>query len=469
MADEVALKYSLLEQAKSHLGRGEDDQAIQKLSIALNENFFDEEALFILGACLQAKGMNGLGAVVTSAAIDARLANGNRTFPEALLNLGGCYRAEHRNETAERIWWDAVRYETLPEERAKILTNISGLYINEGDPERALELCADALKNDPNCLGALCNRGMAHLELGHWREGWEDWKNTLKTGDRTARQYPGVPVWDGSPGKRVIVWGDQGVGDEIYFSSCIPDLIRVCEHVVIDCHPRLPALFARSFSGAEVYGTRKDVTEPAWWKTAKVDAAIGMAELPGFFRNEDKAWPGVPYLKAPWNVSNVRRLRIGLSWTGGSKKTRQELRSLPVEALAPIVRAAPDADWFSLQYTDDAPADVCRLEEQTGIRIAHFANWVQCLDYDRTASFVASLDLVITVCTTVHHLAGALGIPVWTLVPKRSSWRYGIEGDCLPWYNCARLFRQAKDGDWAGPIERVAYALKSFGMREAAE
>jgi tetratricopeptide (TPR) repeat protein len=457
-----------LDICRSLVAKGDLDAAIQRLSEFLNGAFFHDEALFMLGACMMAKGMNGLSAVLTSAAIDSRAAKG-RKFPEALINLGGAYKAERHNGIAERIWRDALEAETVPSERAKILANLAGLYVNEGDPERAIPLCDQALKEDPQNYGAQANRGMACLELGRWREGWRGFRATYLSEDRNRRVYPGIPEWDGSPGKRVICWGDQGIGDEIFFANSLPDLIAVSQKVILDCHPRLPALFQHSFPEIEVHGTRKDLSALPWLKDCGAEAAIGLADLPLFFRNETEEWRGAPYLKAPPHYRCERSgLRIGISWTGGTKRTRTDLRSLPLAAMEPILRARPDAQWFSLQYrpphesTSDAAREVCELEERTGIRISHYPGWVECFDYSRTAAFVASLDLVITVCTTAHHLAGALGIPCWTLVPSRPSWRYQIRGERLPWYDSVRLFRQDKDGDWSGPVERIARELADF-------
>ena len=164
--------------------------------------------------------------------------------------------------------------------------------------------------------------------------------------------------------------------------------------------------------------------------------------------------------RAPFANSRNSSLRIGVSWTGGTKKTRSELRSLPVSALEPILRARPDAQWFSLQYTPNAAREVCELEEKTGIRISHYPGWVECFDYDFTASFVASLDLVITVTTAAHDLAGGLGVPNWVLVPYRTSWRFQpFGGERLPWYDSTRLFRQTRDGIWDDPINEIAGRL----------
>lgn len=444
--------------------RGDLDPAIQKLSEALNGDFFHDETLFMLGACLQAKGMNGLSAVLTSAAVDARGAKG-KPFPEALMNLGASYKAEHKNAIAERIWQDALRHEKLAGDRSKILTNLAGLFINEGCPEKAIPYCDEAIREDPRNHGARANRGMACLELQQWNEGWEGWASTLRTGDRNRRVYGDVPEWDGSPDKTVIVWGDQGIGDEIYFAAVLADMERFSKRLIFDCHPRLDKLFQRSFPNIEVHGTRKDLTALPWVDGCGADFAVGLSDLPYYFRRSGE-WDGKPYLDAqPYPMPFKPAVkRIGVSWAGGTKKTRTELRSLPLAAFEPIIRAAPEAQWFSLQYTENgslesAAREVCEFEENTGIHIAHYPGCVECKDYDRTASFAASLDLIITVGTTIHHLGGALGIPTWTLVPSRPSWRYGVKGETVPWYGSAKLFRQDKDGDWSGPIDRIAREL----------
>lgn len=456
---------SPLDEAKTLIMRGEFTPAVQRLSEFLNTDFFHDEALFMLGYCMQMQGMNGLSAVLLSAAIDSRTAK-KGTFPEALMNLGGAYKAEHNNEVASRVWADALTKESLPRERAKIMTNIGTLYVNEGNPLKAIEWSDRALREDPTCHAAHANRGMACLELGRWREGWEGWKHLYGTGKCTHRNYGDrVSIWDGTPGKDVIVYGDQGIGDELFYACMLKDMLRICRKVTLDCHPRLTALFQRSFPEIEVHGTRKDLTDLLWLAGSDAEAAVAMADLPGFLRNTDDDWgDGAGYLKAAEYRLTYPGIkpRIGLSWTGGTKPTRTGLRSLPIDAMEPILRARPDAQWFSLQYTPNAAGDVCALEERAGIRISHFPGWVECYDYDRTASFVASLDLVITVCTTAHHLGGALGVPTWTLVPKRASWRYGVEGDGRPWYASAKLFRQERDGDWSAPIERIATALKEF-------
>ncbi len=472
---------SPFEEGQNFMMRGDLDSAVKKFVEALNGDFFNDEILFYLGSCFQTMGWNGIAAVVTSAAIDGRIAH-KRPSVDALINLGCCYKAEQKIDLARSIWEDALKQDTSPRNRAGILANIGSLYVNEGCPEKAVPFCDEALAVDPTSFHAKSTRGLACLELGRWKEGWEGWKATFYTGQRTKKLYrrPGetenIPEWDGSPDKTVIVWADQGLGDEIYYASCFNDMIRHSKRVILDCHPRLDKLFARSFPMAEVHGTRKDMTELPWLEGCDADAAICMAELPYFFRQNGE-WNGKPYLTAEKAESRDKSYaqlgirmadwpprRIGISWAGGSKTTRSNYRCMALAQLEPVIRALPNAEWFSVQYTEHGPLDnaareVCEFEEKTGIRIKHFPGWVECFDYDRTASFVASLDLVITVCTTVHHLAGALGVPVWTMVPSRMSWRYGVRGEALPWYGSARLFRQEQNGDWSGVIERIAGEL----------
>lgn len=460
---------SPIEEARALIVKGDGTGAMDKLAEILNGDFYHTEALFLLGGLFIERGMNGVGAVITSAAIDSRETREGKPFPEALLNLGGAHKHERQNDLAQIAWLAALKSETLPKERCKIMTNLASLHINEGDPTPALEWCDKALALDPNNYQTKAQRGMACLELGLWREGWEGWMATYANGDRKKRSYIDVPDWDGSPGKTVIVYGDQGIGDEIFNANCLPDIIRISKKVIFDCHPRLPALFQRSFPEIEVYGTRKHISQVDWLDDCGADASICVADLPRFFRNTDAEWgDGRAYLKAaPFADGGGHRLRIGLSWTGGVKRTRTDLRSLPIDALVPILRSRPDAEWFSLQYTDNAAREVCELEEKTGIHIAHYPGWVECFDYDRTASFVSSLDLLITVTTTAHDLASALGVPNWVLVPSRPSWRFQLKGTTLPWYGSARLFRQHKDGEWSGVIEEIAEKLKHWGREYA--
>jgi hypothetical protein len=148
--------------------------------------------------------------------------------------------------------------------------------------------------------------------------------------------------------------------------------------------------------------------------------------------------------------------KVGLSWQGGTQVSRAHLRSLSLERLLPVLRV-PGVHFVNLQYTDSA-SERARLAQDHGIELVH---WQEAIaDYDETAALVAALDLTLSVCTALVHLAGALGKRVWVLTPFSPEWRYGYTGDRMVWYPEARLYRQARYGDWEPVIAAVAGQLK---------
>lgn len=457
------------ERAKVHIDRGETDQAIQALGNHLNLDFNDADALFMLGACFISRGFHGIAAALTYQALKIK-----PKFPDALINLGGCFKRENRHEQAEGIWRAGLDIQDIPLERAKLYNNLGTLFVNEGRPDKAIAYFDEGVRLAPEMPDLQFNRALAYLEQGQWRRGWKGYERGWESGDRRSRHYKKLPLWDGSPDQRVIVWGEQGVGDEILFASCLPDLIRISTKVIFDCHHRLEKLFERSFPEVEIHGTRKQLNNLDWVEACEADAHVCISSLPSHFRNEDKDFPGKPFLKADalaipgktlhlyesdgTPITTPGKPRVGLSWTGGTKKTRRDLRSIPLADLVPVLKAV-DADFYSLQYTPNAAREACELEETTGIRVKHFPGWVEHKDYDRTASFVASMDLVITVGTAVHHLSNALGVPTWTLCPAKPSWRYTEKARL--WYaETSRQFRQKDGEDWTPVINEVATALK---------
>jgi len=154
--------------------------------------------------------------------------------------------------------------------------------------------------------------------------------------------------------------------------------------------------------------------------------------------------------------------KIGLSWGGGVKATRRHLRSIALGVFMPILRHP--GRFVSLQY-GDCGEDLSALNREQGVVLPHWSDALN--DYDETAALVCALDLVISVCTAVIHLAGALGRPVWVLVPAVPEWRYLDHGDRLPWYPSARLFRQAESGRWQGVIGQVGGELRKLLAEQA--
>lgn len=335
------------------------------------------------------------------------------------------------------------------------LGNMSLFHVLKCEPKKALEYADMALKQDPNFEEVLHHQSYARLMVRDWERGWEGHQKILgRVKTRTERFYENrgkmLPRWDGSPGKSVLVYGEQGIGDEISFSSCIPDLVKVSKKVVLDCDHRLESLFKKSFPEVAVHGTR--FSNPLdWIDDYELDARIAVGDLPRFFRNSDEEFPGTPFLKAePLELG--RKPVIGIAWTGGLPNTGSAKRSLSLEALEPIFRSC-DATWVSLEYKD-------RNDEVQAFK----ANILQpeearSQNYEDTARLVAGLDLVVSVSTAVVHLAGGLGKECWCLVPSKPRWWYGIDGDRTPWYKSVQFFRQPGN-DWSKPIGEVARLLQ---------
>lgn len=451
-----------LTHAKLQFERGSIDEAAGAFMQALSEDFNDAEALFWLASCFLKKGQYGAAANFYKACLEIT------KLPEAIQNLGACYKSVNKMDLAEQVWDIGIPLAKNDRMRAQFHSNIAGCYVNNGTPGKALEHYKKAVALDPTNTSMQFNMCWPYLESGDWLEGLKRYDMGFKSGDRAYRTYEGVKPYQFTGyqeihDKTVIVWGDQGIGDEIMFASCIPDLMKDAKRVIFDCHPRLVRLFEQSF-GIECHGTRK-TQQMDWHLTSGADVSIPLSSLATIYRST-RQFPQKPYLSVNTMGGNVYyRPRIGISWAGGTQQTRHDLRSISLHDLLPIFSS--DVDWYSLQYTDGAAQEVARFEEESGIHIKHYPGHVQCDDYCTTAEFVSTLDLVITVCTSVVHLAGALGVPCWCLTPSKPAWRYGCVGPVMPWYSAVRLFRQ-KDDDWASTIKDVAYSLEGFLQKEVA-
>lgn len=385
--------------------------------------------------------------------------------------IGTCWKHENKTEVAREHFELA---QSLIPTNPDIQNNLATLYINEGKPEQALVHLDTALSITPRHPQARWNKSLVDLEMGDYKRGWSNYDAGFEAKVRVERNYASTPLpaWDGSPGKRIAVYGEQGIGDEIMFASCLPELIQMSEKVVFDCHKKLHGLFHSSFPELDIYPTREDsvITWPNFpdGKPRHVfDARIALGSLPRFFRPDLYSFPGTPYIKPDpkkeleW-AGRLAHLsskpKVGIAWIGGHKRTRVEVRSLQLEQLLPVLKQ--DATFISLQYTD-CQEEIEAFVGKHGIALHYFPEASHSDNYGDTAALVKNLDLVITVCTSVVHLAGAMGVPTWVLTPSRPAWRYRLDIDYMPWYGkSVVLFRQAPGNvDWTPVVSDVSDAL----------
>ena len=360
------------------------------------------------------------------------------------------------------------------------LCNLGMLRHDQGRFDDALRIYDEVLRHDPAMHEARLNRGLLYLARGSYARGWEEYEARKRGSAHFVERYVRFPEWDGrpAPDKTLLVYAEQGLGDEIMFASCLPEAIARVRHCVIDCSPRLEVLFRRSFPAATVHGSSQADAEPAWLEGAPaIDLRIAMGSLPRIFRPNEAAFPRRRgdlrgYLRTDEHKAARWRERlatlgagpkVGISWRGGTVKTRHNQRSLALEQLLPVLEV-PGMRFVSLQY-GDCRDELAQLQAAHGIGIAHWQDAID--DYDETAALVSSLDLVVSVQTALVHLSGALGTPVSVMVPAVPEWRYLLQGDRLPWYPSARLFRQGAAGGWEGVVERVAAELARFSPAAA--
>lgn len=365
-------------------------------------------------------------------------------------NIGKLYHEKQDDEKADEFFRKALKCKS---DFSNSLEGLAMTSLNKAEFGQCIDYANRALAEDPDALESRVNRGMAYLALKRWAEGWRDYNaNVGIEKNRQDITYGQESRWDGTKGLDVVVYGEQGIGDEISFGSCLPDLIRDSKSVTIDCDGRLKRLFRRSFPGCEVHGTRYEKGEVQWRAQKKFDARVGIGELPSFYRRKDTDFKGDPYLvpnpqmTMQWKTlldSLGNKPKIGISWTGGLPHTGQKKRSVTLDTYGPLFKSF-DADWISLQYKEP---EVEAAENKYGIKI-HDWDWgTRVWDYDQTVALISQLDLVISVCTTVVHAAGGLGKECWCLVPSVPMWRYLDSGAWFPWAKSVQLFRQ-KGREW---------------------
>lgn len=357
---------------------------------------------------------------------------------EAWSNLGAAYRTNGNIEKALEAQMRALEIE--PDHPAT-LSNISGIFVNRGKPEECLMYANRALQLNPDLAEAENHKALALLEMGKYEEGFSHYDARLRVPGFHRREYGSAPMWDGSPTGKLAIHGEQGLGDEIMFLTCLEQLKDRAKEIAIECSPRLVKLLQSSLPYAKVFGSHTELCE-----AFKPDSWIAMGSLPRL------CWPVKPnaYLKPQSFYPKGRR--IGLSWFGGTLKTHEELRNTKPEAWRTFLDL--DAEFVSLQYGP-------RESQAELIGIPHDSEKIG--DLDKLAALIRSCDLVISVCNTTIHMAGALGVPCLVLVPNAPAWRYGLTGEKMIWYDSPVMIRQGNGESWASVLQRAKDRCADYG------
>ena len=344
-----------------------------------------------------------------------------------------------------------------------------------GRLDEAIAYYDEVLALDPQFTDAVINRSYALLMKGDYAGGWTAYERRFSSGALVARDFP-YPQWRGETltGKRILVYAEQGLGDEIMFASCVPDLLQQATHCVIECNKRLAALFRRSFPGAHVHGADKSDDKGWLGRLPQIDCQVAIGSLPRHFRGTRAAFPSRDgYLVADMGRGESWRkklasgpvLRVGIAWQGGTLHSRKFTRSTVLSQWLHLLRSE-GAAFYALQYGDIA-GELEELRVQSGVSVTHIGGAAD--DIDELAAIISALDLVISIDNTVAHLAGALGKPVWTLLSCSPEWRYPRQGDVMPWYPSLRPYRRGYGEGWEPVFERVTKDLAATVMNVAAQ
>jgi tetratricopeptide (TPR) repeat protein len=326
--------------------------------------------------------------------------------------------------------------------------------------KESLTNLGQVLAIDKDNADARHNEALALLTLGEYRRGFEQYEWRWQRSGMPPRRKFGKPLWLGEyplARKTILLHGEQGLGDTIQFARYAPLLARTGAKVVLEVQPELKGLLTRVASVAVVVARGEPLPD--------YDVHCPVGSLPRALRTDVATIPAeIPYLTpsaeriAKWRerIESLPSPRIALVWAGSAAHANDRNRSIELSRLAPLL-SLEHANFVSIQRElrgEDAEP-LARTP-----RLMHIGDALD--DFEDTAAVAALMDVVISVDTSVVHLAGALGLPTWILLPFCPDWRWMLDRDDSPWYPTARLFRQPTPGDWDSVIARVKDALSEF-------
>ncbi len=372
--------------------------------------------------------------------------------PENIAAQIGISTCERRRGNLEQALLAAERAQSL-QPNDPSAQNAAGIVYRElGQFDEAEANFASALKTTPDHAPALSNLGMLQLLRGNFADGWPNY-DARRSDPAYHSQWDGInrPEWHGEDlaGKALAVLSEQGFGDTIQFLRYVPALCDMADQVHLAVQPELRRLASCVDAPVHMLGEGT--------QTLRLDYKVLMLAVPQALGIDtpDKI-TGQPYLNLPDapsaaadKAAALPGLRVGLNWAGARRHKEDFKRSMGPEEIAPILDV-PDVSFVNLSIGDDAASPPDGLLDLSA----------DIEDFLDTAQVLKTLDLVISVDTATVHLAGALGVPCWLMLPSVPDWRWGLEGDRTPWYDSVQLFRQSERGHWTDVIERITAALR---------
>ncbi|MBC8548436.1 MAG: tetratricopeptide repeat protein [Candidatus Brocadiales bacterium] len=381
-------------------------------------------------------------------------------FAEAHYNCGNARKEQKKFDEAFVSFKRAI---TIKPDYAEAHNNLGITFQERGEFVEAAACYSRAIELKPDYADAHFNRSLMSLLKGNFKDGWQEYEWRLHTKGYAHRSFQ-QPMWDGSPlnGKTILIHTEQGMGDNIQFVRYLPMVQARGGRVIFECLPALVHLL-KNCAGIDAIILK----DPSGKLSERFDVHSHLLSIPSILDTGSDTIPSSePYITPDstrvikWRDQlevHDKSIKIGLVWASSPDNKelchKKSCKLNYFEAISGI----PDLSFYSLQK---GPASAEIHNAPKSMKIINLDNELN--DFADTAAVIANLDVVISVDTSVAHLAGAIGKPVWTLLPFVPDWRWQLERDDSPWYPSMRLFRQTKLYDWDGVFERVAKSLSMF-------
>lgn len=427
-----------------HLTRGQYPEALHFIGAAMKANSGSAEITSNYGVVLRELKRDGEAIEYLNRALMLKPG-----YLPALLTRGASLQRLGRREEAlaafDRILQRDPQHAKAHYNRASILHELRRF-------DEALDAFARATALAPDNTDAHWNESLTRLLCGDYKRGWQKYEWRSKRLGHVDRKFS-QPLWLGEEplaNKTILIHAEQGFGDTLQFVRYIPLLAQMGAKVVLEVQPALKSLLA-SLKGVSVLVARGEEL-PAF------DLHCPIMSLPLASRTELSTIPAsVPYLEAPqkrieqWRsrLPRTKKLRIACAWAGSATHEQDLVRSIALRQFAPLF-AESGVEWISIQR-DLRPGDAEILQAHP--EVIHCGN--ELTDFADTAAILSEADLVLSVDTSVVHLAGALNRPVWVMLQYMPDFRWLLDREDSPWYPSARLFRQPKFDDWESVVERM--------------
>ncbi len=387
----------------------------------------------------------------------------NPNLPDAYNNIGTILQEKEQLDEAMSYFQKTIQ---LDSNFYKAYHNLGVNFMKMNQIDEALNLMNKALHLNPNDANIHFALGMAFLLKGDFNDGWKEYEWRWKAKDFRKRGCFRKPDSFSQPilnnldigGKTVLVYAEQGLGDEIQFMRYIPLLAEVGANIVIECHKELSGLLH------SVEGVKHLIIQGE--QLPEFDLQCPLLNLPLIFNTTLENIPNkVPYLSVnphliqQWKYKiqiDSSNFKVGLVWQGNPKHKNDRNRSIPFNLFSAFAQL-PNITFYSLQKGKGS-----EQSKNTPIGMKFLDLTEEINDLSDTGALIENLDLIISVDTSIVHLAGALGKPVWTLLPFAPDWRWMLNRQDSPWYPTMRLFRQPSPGDWDSVMKMVIEELQKF-------